>query len=63
MGEIVLTAINKGDKRESIEVDLPISYVGKKVETLSGKLINTDGKSLTIEVEPLSYAIISITNN
>jgi len=63
MGEMVLIAINKGEGKAVIDSHLPIEYTGKRIETISGKLISSDGKKLSIEIEPLSYAIISITNN
>ena len=63
MGEIVLTAINKSEEKRVVNIKLPISYKGKKVETLSGKLISTDGDSLSLEIDPLSFTIISMTNN
>lgn len=63
MGEMVIIALNKGESRSGIDVQLPIEYTGKKIETNSGKLISADGKNLSIEIEPLSYTIISITNN
>ncbi len=59
MGKYILVALNKSNKRVTLELQMPFIPLNSAVETKFGKFVSVEGSKVVVEVDPNSFTVVN----